>query len=129
MLVKVFAPKRTAHRKLLCMDFHPKSAGILQPLYACTRKIVTVFCSKTNPPPKGMLSTMALLSRIMATETTVDAMHSAANVTLELLGVSSFSGILTSTSSVFVSPFIWNYAVCVRFYVVRAVSRASFHAY
>ena len=67
---------------------------------------------------------MALLSRTMETETTVDAMHAMATVTLGLLGISSFSATFISTSSVFASPFIQDYAVCVRFYVVRAVGMA-----
>lgn len=81
MLVKVFIPNKIAHGVLSKSVFHPMSIGILQCLYDCMIIIVAVFCNRTNPPPNGILRTMALLRMIIATDTVVDIMQAAATAT------------------------------------------------
>ena len=77
MLVKVFTPNKIAHGVLCRMVCHPMSFGMLQRLKDCMINMVAVFCNSTKPPLNGILSTMALLMRIIATDTVVDIMQTA----------------------------------------------------
>lgn len=82
MLVNVLRPNRMAHGVWRRMVLKPISFGPAPHRWAWIRMTVAAFCTRTSPPPKGMLSTMALLSRIMATETAVVVAHANA-ITVE----------------------------------------------
>lgn len=126
MLVNVVAPNRAAIGMLFSITLQPIPSGTLQPLYACTKNTVDVFCSRTSPPPNGMLSRMALFSRSMVTETTVVTLHAAITVTGFGAGGRG-SSIWTSTSTNFTGSIV-NNAHCVCFYGVGVIGVTSLHA-